>query len=238
MKIAVQLYSLRNEIEKEGFEAVLKGVKAAGVDGVEAIENGYGLAPDAYRALLDKYGLEAFGCHCGMDALADRTTTWSKALGFKQLIVPWLSVDALKMKATASALQSDAEFYAKRGIEVGYHNHAHEFENGADYIAGLLNAAPLLKFEPDIFWLAAAGKPAAEYLKPLENRLMTIHLKELSKDGADAPNPYFGKGVSEIKQCVELAKKLKLSHVVIEFENLDVPWRKYLKKAAEYIRRV
>jgi len=238
MKISVQMYSLRHEIEKEGVDAVLKGLRECGADGIEAIENAYGLTPEEYRAALDKNNLTAFGCHCGMSALADRTMAWSKALGFKQLIIPGLSTETLKndVKATAATLLADAEFYIKHGIIIGYHNHSHEFEGGADYIAELLKAAPLLKFEPDIFWLAAAGKSATEYLKPYESRLATIHLKELNKDGADAPNPCFGKGVSEIKQCVRLAKKLNLPHIVIEFENLNVPWRSYVKQAVNYIR--
>ena len=235
MKISVQLYALREYIKNEGFEAVLSGVKAAGIDGVEAVDNGYGLTPAQYRALLDKYGLAAYGCHIGMNALKDHTMEWSKALGFKQLIIPGLSVEELKKEATAAALQAEAEFYARHGIEVGYHNHAHEYEGGNDYIAPLLAAAPSVKFEPDIFWLAAAGVPAEKYLKTRANRLMTIHLKELSKDGIKAPEPYLGEGVSETKQCVALAKKLKLPHVVIEFEAINVPWRAYLKKAVSFI---
>ncbi|MDR1094389.1 MAG: hypothetical protein LBL66_09615 [Clostridiales bacterium] len=235
MKVSVQLYSLREEIKKEGVESVLSGIKAAGADGVEAVEDDYGLTPAAYRALLDKHGLVAYGCHVGLAALQDHTFTWSSALGFRQLIVPWLSVDDLKNGATAAALRTEAAFYKERGIAVGYHNHAHEFEGGTDYIADLLKAAPDLQFEPDIFWLAAAGKSAAAYLKPYEKRLATVHLKELSPDGVQAPNPFFGEGVSEIRQCVLLAEKLRLPHVVIEFEGIAAPWRGYLKRAVDYI---
>ncbi|GHU99835.1 xylose isomerase [Clostridia bacterium] len=233
----MQLYSLREEIQKEGLDAILSGIRAAGADGVEAVEDAYGWTPAAYRAALDKHGLTAFGCHIGMASLADHTLTWSGTLGFRQLVVPWLSSETLKndLQKTAAALNAEAEFYAQHGIAVGYHNHAHEFEGGADTIADLLRAAPALQFEPDIFWLAAAGKSATAYLKPYEKRLLTIHLKELNKDGIQAPNPPFGEGVSEIRPCVQLAEKLKLPHVVIEFEGIAVPWREYLKKAVAYI---
>ncbi|MDR1094529.1 MAG: hypothetical protein LBL66_10330 [Clostridiales bacterium] len=237
MKIGVQLYALCGAVAEEGIEAVLSGIKEVGLDGIEAWEDQYGLSPANFNALLGKYGLAALGCHVAFPILSDHTNPLVKDMGFKQMIIPLLPVDRLKtdLKATAVAMEAEIDFYGGRGIAVGYHNHMHEFENGVDYLAELLRAAPSLQFEPDIAYLAAAGKPAADYVKPYENRLMTFHLKELSKDGVDAPSPRFGRGLSRIKQCVKIAETLKLPHVIIEFANLDVPWRDYLKTAAEYI---
>ena len=249
MKISVQLYSLREEINKEGFGAVLSGLKAADIDGVETVADNYGLAPQKFAALLNKYGLCATGSHTGLAGLKNRAATLerSKALGIKSHIIPWLSPEELKAEfpgktgnggkpGLLAGINAEIAFYNASGITIGYHNHAHEFDGGADYIADLLNGAPGLKFEPDIFWLAAAGKSATAYIKPYAKRLIAIHLKELAKGGIKEPNPFFGEGASEIKQCVALAKKLKLECVVIEMEGIAVPWRDYVAKAAEYIR--
>jgi len=236
MKISVQLYSLKEEIKNEGLEAVLEGIRTAGVDGVELVEDNYGLEVSALRTLLDNYGLKAYGSHVSMETLALRNIERVAVLDFKQLIVPYLPIEAFKDRSVFDTLSAVTDFYAAKGIEVGYHNHDHEFDGGADCVAELLNAVPLLKLEPDIYWLAYAGKHPVEYLEKWKNRLITIHLKELSKNGGNAPNPRFGQGLSEIKQCVGLAKKLKLPHVVVEFEGIDIPWREYLKSAVEYIR--
>ena len=67
MKLAVQLYSLRNDYTNgEEFLEILAKVKEIGFDGVE-FAGCAGLEPEVIKARLDELGLTAVGCHMGLD---------------------------------------------------------------------------------------------------------------------------------------------------------------------------
>ncbi len=172
-----------------------------------------------------------------MDGLRGRDSAFSRAerLGYKDIVIPLLPLDGLRSKSVRAELAEICAFFTDNGYRVGYHNHAHEFTDGADHVKELLDTIPSLMFEPDIFWLAAAGKEPVKYLRAYARRLLTVHLKELNQGGKDAFNPYFGQGMSNVRGCLDIAKELGLEYVVIEFERLDVPWQEYLEKAAEFI---
>ena len=87
MKLAVQLYSLRNDYTNgEEFLEILGKVKEIGFDGVE-FAGFAGVAPEVIKARLDELGLVAVGCHIGLDDLKEpkleETVKNAKALGMK-----------------------------------------------------------------------------------------------------------------------------------------------------------
>ena len=59
--IALQLYSVRDDLEKD-FEGTLKKVKELGYDGVE-FAGLYGKSPAEVKALCEKYGLVPISAH-------------------------------------------------------------------------------------------------------------------------------------------------------------------------------
>jgi sugar phosphate isomerase/epimerase len=63
----------------------------------------------------------------------------------------------------------------------------------------LLEKAPSIKFEPDVFWVAYAGVDPLSYIIPFEKagRICAIHAKELAKEGKD--NVYIGEGKVDFK---------------------------------------
>ena len=60
-KIGLQLYSIRENVEKD-MDAALKAVKEMGYDCVE-FAGFFGKSAEEVRAMLDKYGLEAISVH-------------------------------------------------------------------------------------------------------------------------------------------------------------------------------
>ena len=62
MKNAIQLYSLREMIEREGVEAVFEAVSKAGFEGIE-FAGFYGLTPEEMKTLIEKYNLNAISAH-------------------------------------------------------------------------------------------------------------------------------------------------------------------------------
>jgi sugar phosphate isomerase/epimerase len=145
MKIALALYTVYHELQRD-LEHTLKTVKSMGYDGVEFYGEAI-WAPDAVKALLEKYELEICGWHVEwkllqVDTIAD-TISYHKALGNTNIIIPclggpwdiahtaeensaeiWLQ-HANQMNAIADTLEAE-------GFQLGYHTHAHEFEDQFD----------------------------------------------------------------------------------------------------------
>ncbi len=239
MKLSLQLYSVRREVEKYGLKEVLQTVKKSGFDAVEPAGY-YDLGAAGLKKLLDEVGLSVTSAHIPYTDITEKTDSViadMKTLGFTDVAIPWTGLDTLRdnMPEFAEKVSAAVKKFAANGIRLSYHNHAHEFE-GADYLEKMTDEIDGLMLEPDIFWLAVAGRKPAEYVKRFKDKLMTIHLKELSKDGKEAPNPVLGGGVSQTAECIKFAREIGLDYVVLEFEGLDMPYGEYLTKCAQFIK--
>ena len=240
MKLSLQLYSVRNEIENHGLKTVLKAVKAAGFDAVETAGY-YDLGAAGLKKELDAVGLSVTSAHIQYADITERTEQViddMRTLGFTDAVIPWTSGETLKNEfpefvAKVSAAQKTL---AKAGMRLGYHNHSQEFESGSDYLEKMTDEIDGLWLEPDIFWLAVSGKEPAKYVAAHKNKLMAIHLKELSVGGKSEPNPVLGGGVSQTAQCIAFAREINLPYIVLEFEGVAEPYEKYLTECAKFIK--
>ena len=240
MKLSLQLYSVRNEIKQYGLKEVLAVVKRAGFDAVESAGY-YDLGAAGLRKELDAVGLSVTSAHISYKDVTEDTRQVvedMKALGATDVVIPYLSTDILKNQFDEFAQKFDKaqKVLRKSGMRLGYHNHAQEFEGGADYVKKFLESVDGLLSEPDIFWLAVAGKSPIDYVKSLESKLMTIHLKELGKGRKTEPNPVLGQGVSQTAECIAFAVEKKLPYIVLEFEGASLPYEQYLRECAEFIK--
>ena len=75
MKTALQLYSVRDEVEKD-FEGTLKAVSEFGYDGVE-FAGLYGKTPEEVRKLCEKYGLVPVSAHVGIGEMLENENVFS-----------------------------------------------------------------------------------------------------------------------------------------------------------------
>src|SRR5262249_37300162 len=89
--IGLQLYTLRNEMEKD-FEGSLKKVADLGYREVE-FAGYYDRAPKDVKAILEKCGLTAPGAHIQLDDVRshlDKAIEAAKIIGHRFLICPYL----------------------------------------------------------------------------------------------------------------------------------------------------
>ena len=96
MKLGVQLYSLRNQINELGVEEVLKMVSKAGYSCVE-FAGFYGMTPVEMKNLLDKYNLEGISAHIGLNDIESQLD-YIDTIGIKSVFVPWVSKEDLADK--------------------------------------------------------------------------------------------------------------------------------------------
>lgn len=238
MKLSVQMYSLRAEVEKEGLDKVLSNVRAAGFDGVE-LAGTYGLSAAELRKKVDDNGLTVTSAHVAWNLLTDDVKACvaeAETLGYKDIIIPCIWGDLMKAPDIFEQVNKVAAGIPQ-GFRLGYHNHAHEFEGG-DFLKGLYDNVPSIMFEPDTFWLKVAGKDVIAYCETLNPRIMALHLKELSAKGRDDFNPVPGEGVTGCADVVRLARKLKHDYIVLEAEKLAVPYTEYLEQTARFVNSV
>ncbi len=238
--IAVQLYSLREEIQKYGFEEVARQIKLAGFDAVETA-GFYDIGYEGVKKILDENSLKVCGTHTGLASIEkdfDENVKIHRALGTENIIIPWASAEDFKKPdaALAKRINEVALKLKEKGLFLGYHNHAHELE-GKDYLTELYDNAPALYAELDIFWLNVGKDDVKKRIGSLNKRITALHIKELSKDGAQAFNPKLGEGVADLKNAIGCAKAAGVEIFILEVEKFDCSYTEYLQDAVKFLRK-
>ena len=193
--IAVQLYSVRGDCEKD-FNAALAQVSKMGFEGVEfAGYYNYKDKAKELRAKLDELNLKVAGTHIGTGTLRGdalkATIEFHQIIGCKFLIVPGDSdfTDHEKSKALAETFNQATEILKPAGMACGYHNHKHEFTKDGDKTYWDLFAERTSKdvvLQQDCGWSCDAGNNPAELVRRYPGRTKSTHFKPtvLDKDKA------------------------------------------------------
>jgi len=209
--IAVQLYSVRNELERD-FEATIRRIAAMGYQGVEFAGN-FGSSPTSAVALCRELGMEAPAAHFNFGADdAEAQMAELAGLGIKTVICAWLPTarfDTLEsIKQVCDELDvMDARARA-HGLRFAYHNHDFEFKERAgigiphEIMRDML--APTVMFEIDTYWVKVAGFDPAAVLHAVGDRAPLIHLKDGLGVGTDPMLP-LGQGIIDIPAVIGAA---------------------------------
>ncbi|WP_258075816.1 sugar phosphate isomerase/epimerase [Rathayibacter sp. AY1F3] len=186
--LSVQLYSVREPLAAD-LPATLDRLAAIGFTTVELF--GFVDLADAYRAALPASGLYAPSAHARLlgpqgDATVDEILDTAASLGVETVIDPfvdptrWTTAD--DVARIADELNALVDSAAARGLVLGYHNHAFEFENRVDgrsafeHLASLLD--PRMVLELDTYWAAVGGDDPVEVLGRLGDQVRFLHVKD------------------------------------------------------------
>ncbi|MFP4005253.1 MAG: sugar phosphate isomerase/epimerase family protein [Candidatus Hadarchaeia archaeon] len=229
-KIGLQLYSIRNVIDKENLEEVLEEVKAIGYEGVEFFDF-YGKSAHEIARIMEKVNLEPISSHVDYEKIlknTEETIGFHKEIGCKNIIVPWLSEKRFKdkdaVKETAKDLSELAERVEERGLKLGYHNHDQEIVKVNDITAFELFdklISDKLMIQPDVGNAEKAGIDAAEYFFGFKSEFISLHVKDAKrKGGAEAP---LGEGDVNLKKYIQMGERRNISWYIIENEGSTAP---------------
>jgi sugar phosphate isomerase/epimerase len=191
-RIGVQLYSVRDQMEKD-FTGTLERVARIGFKEVE-FAGYYNHPPQEVRALIDRLGLAAPSSHIGLDLLQKDLPGQiqaAKTIGHEFITIPAL-MEPLMGKAvgpdywhqTAAEFNRVARALSGEGIGFAYHNHSFEFEKLPDGRTGfdvlLAETDPaLVKFELDLFWATFAGQDPVAMFAKSPGRYAMWHVKDM-----------------------------------------------------------
>lgn len=189
MKIAVQLYTIREPLGKD-FWGTLDKVAKIGYKNVQ-IAGLYNLKPEEVRKGLDERGLIGVSPHVSLDDVEKRlseTIQMAKTLGCDRVTVPWVGKDVYGKgwKLAAERFNKVGEAIHEQGLMFSYHNHAFEFEKegdkpGYDVLWANVNR-DLVQAEIDLYWVQKGGADPVRYLKLLRGDCPTLHFKDMTKD--------------------------------------------------------
>ena len=143
--IGLQLYSVRDMINKEGIQKVLEVVAKMGYKNLENAnyDKGkiYGLDPADFKKRVEDLGMKCMSAHLGQEYSKEKAsevmTWWDQAIeahrqvGTTFMIQPWMPVDD---KTTLDDIKMYCDYFSQvgqkakaAGITFGYHNHDFEF---------------------------------------------------------------------------------------------------------------
>ena len=205
MKLALQIYTLRQYLGADNIADTLKKTKEMGYDGIEW-PGLMGYTPAELAKITRDAGLEFFSVHINIDDVIACDTAVMDGLaaeGVKWLPIGWLPDERLaggeKFGETCALIQKYGAEAAKRGMLVLYHNHDFDLAplGDATRLDALYEALPadVLGAELDTCWLYSGGVDAAAYVKKYADRAPVIHLKDCGKDGGRKGFKPVGDGV-------------------------------------------
>ena len=186
-KIGLQLYSIRDEMEKD-FEGTLQKVHDMGYEYVE-FAGYYGRSGEEIRDILQRIGLKCVSVHQSPDWIlseGQKAIDFLKAFGTKYCIVPWYPADrhfgTPAWKETLENFTKAATLLRENGMKLGYHNHDFEFQTyeGKFLLDLLYENIPqeLLEPELDTCWVHYAGVEPCSYIRKYAGRMNVIHIKD------------------------------------------------------------
>ena len=227
--VALQLYTVRDALAGD-FIGGLAKVADMGYRHVEFAGFGGHTASEIAQALNDLQ-MQASGAHVPVSILDDDSKLIDelKTINCKHATIPWLPEELRASWPNIARRMNDfATSIAKRDIALGYHNHAMEFEENG--FSQLIEHAPDLNIQLDVYWAAKAGEDPVEWIDRLAGRLPSIHCKDLGADGHDIE---LGEGVLDWKAILEAAERAGVRTLVIE---MDTPRLEPMASAAKCLK--
>lgn len=237
MKIAVQVYSVRDHIKTgDDMLRVLGEIKKLGYDGVEFA--GYaGLDAATLRARLDECGLEVVGGHISLGDFApaklEQTLAFQQALGAKTIGVggaPHKTM--LQLKSTCKVLSAADKRAKELGMRVYYHNHTEEFKplRNKKLPIDVLNEACAL--EIDTYWSFHAGIDNYNFLREYKDNIIHLHVK----DGIDGHPKALGEGNCDLAAVVKAAKEIGFEWLIVENDNPEPNGLEDIGRSIKYLK--
>lgn len=188
--IGIQMYTLRDSMNtREDFEETLRRVAEMGYTSVQIRMPDF-VTDEEGAAMLAHYGLSADTAFAPFDdhiwENIPKTVKQARLLGTNMVRTTSIPHDLGQSEEGyhefARQMNRVAAEFAKNGLTFMYHFHAFEYVNfptctGMDILLKETDPS-CVDFQPDVFWLTAAGKEPSQALYDFKGRSRYMHLKD------------------------------------------------------------
>jgi sugar phosphate isomerase/epimerase len=237
--LALQLYTVRDAMEKDAILALTQVAKA-GYTKIELANYAdgkfYGFTPAEFKKIAADLGLNPFSSHTQVEAQgitldnANKMADDHAALGVQYCIQPWVVEEARNIASyqkMVEDLNKVGKIMKEKGIQFGYHNHNFEFNtlDGKVPYFDILMAGfdkDLVTMEIDLFWTIKAGHNPVDIINKYPGRFQIFHLKDAYTQEA----PFFvpksvdmapvGAGITDFKPILAAKDIAGMKHMVVE----------------------
>lgn len=235
MQFGIQMYTLRKTMDNlENLENTIRRVAEMGYQNVQITTPGF-LTVEEMQKMLQKYGLKADSMMCKVYEIPDKIDYIVK--GAEILGTDVCRTDSIRgtdsrsiegYKSFAEHINKCGKLLKEKGLKFMYHFHSFEFIKLGDTrgIDILLNETDpeYVMFQPDVYWLTAAGTEPSTSLEMFRGRAEYMHLKDyvivprtediLEKTvSASAP---VGTGNLNWEKVIAKAKEIGIKNFVVE----------------------
>lgn len=247
MKIGAQLYTVRNFCKTpDDFSNTLTRIAEIGYTTVQ-VSGTCEYTPEWLAAELKRTGLKCVITHISPDRLLGETQTVCddhRIFDCKNIGIGAMPKGEILEQRYADFVKNFtpiAEKIKANGQKLFYHNHAFEFERGAD--GRIFMDRFLDDFNPDTlgitfdtYWAQFGGADPAEYLRKLKGRVECIHLKDLTVVANEQRMAPVGHGNMNFPRIIESAEYAGVEYLLVEQDNSygDDPF-KCLTKSYDYL---
>lgn len=254
--VAVQLYSVRDEINKgTDLGLLLDTLAHMGYTAVETANYNdgkfYGKTPTEFKALVEKSGLKVLSSHTtrglSEQELASHDFTealkwWDqciadhKAAGMTYIVTPYMGVPK-----TVKDLQTYCDYFNEigrrctaAGLKYGYHNHSHEFQKVEgkevmyDYMLQHTNPGDVF-FEMDVYWVVRGQNSPVDYFRKYPGRFTVLHIKDHREIGQS--------GMVGFDAIFNNAETAGVRHIVAEIESYSCPVLESVDQSLDYLEK-
>jgi sugar phosphate isomerase/epimerase len=254
INVGLQLYSLRNQMDKD-VPGTLKKVHDWGITDVE-VAGLHKLSAQEFHQELEKESLHAGGIHDQWEQFStdvDGIIKDAKTLGVDYVTLPWIPHDGDFTIAQAHDAAKKFNEWGRKlgeaGLHFCYHPHGYEFRptpNGTAFDVLMKETDPkLVNFELDVFWAFHAGQDPVKMMRQHPTRFPLLHLKDMRK-GTQTPkytgaedveaDVALGAGQIDIPAILKEAEKIGVKHYYIEDESSRS--EQQVPKSIEYVRSI
>ena len=265
--IAIQLYSVRDEMEKD-FNGTIEKMKELGYDGIE-FAGLFGKTAKEVKAICDAVGITPISAHVPFAEMVenpDLLNTYAE-IGCKYVVIPYLTPEYRPGNEKFGEVIEGAKMLGKKANELGmklaYHNHDFEFiKIDGEYALDILYKevpADLLETEIDTCWVNVGGENPADYVRKYNGRVNILHLKDFVGEKSD--NMYaligidedkkqeesnkfefrpVGYGVQNFKEILKAAEEVNTEWIVVEQDepSMDKSRIECAKLSIEYLKSI
>jgi sugar phosphate isomerase/epimerase len=231
-KIGINTYTLHDMMNQEPIKT-LELIAQVGYTWIEVAGYSegklYGIEATRFGNIIRDLGMELISSHCALyPDTADRIADDAVKAGLKYVVLPNIPRDkrntADDFFRIADDLNKSGEIVKTRGIKAGYHNHPFEFARFGDtsgYDILLNNTDPeLVTFQPDLYWIVAAGHNPTDYFEKYPGRFEMYHVKDMEKEPGNQSTP-IGSGRIDFEPMFNKASVAGMQYFFIEQEEFN-----------------
>lgn len=266
-KVALQLYSVRDEMAKD-FKETIEKVKEMGYNGVE-FAGLFGKSAKEVREICAELDIIPISAHVPLAEMTNNPDVLKdyQEIGCKFVAIPYVSSEYYAGGEKFDEFLEITKMLGAKAKELGmtlcYHNHDFEFNKvdgkyGLDIIYSEISKE-LLETELDTCWINVGGENPSEYIRKYKGRARIIHLKDFS--GSKTENMYaligidenekkntdgkfefrpVGYGKQNFEEILKAAEDVEAEWVVVEQDNpsLDKMPLECAKMSIDYLKNI